>query len=218
MEIAVAILLVVLGLAVGLTGYKLFRAVMPIAGLVVGATIGFTGFQGIFGTGPISSTIAILVAVVFGLVLALLSYAFFDIALVIFMGIAMASLFTQLGLTLGLSSTGFVLGMLSLAGFIIGLVLASSAPFLAENLVSLVTAYVGSGLVLAGVFLLVSKVNLQMMIDHGILNTVATHAASSWLWVVAWIAAIVIMRQVQLSSLLQEIFPENLQYKSKQRK
>lgn len=215
MGIAVAIFLVALGLVVGLLGYKLFRAVMPLAGLVVGATIGFTGFQGIFGTGATSTTIALLVAVVFGLVLALLSYAFFDLALIIFMGFAMSAFFTLLGLALGLSSTGFILGMLSLAGFIIGIVVASSSAFLAENLVSLVTAYVGTGLILAGVFLMTSGVNLQDMYNDGILHTASAYASKSFVWVVVWIAGVIIMRQVQFSSLLHEIFPESLQYKSK---
>lgn len=214
MEIAVAIFLVAIGLVVGLLGYKLFRAIMPIAGLVVGATIGFTGFQGIFGTGPVSMSVALLAAVVFGVVLALLSYAFFDLALIIFMGVAMSSLFTLLGIALGLSSTGFILGLLSLAGFIIGILFASSSAFLAENLVSLVTAYVGSGLVLAGIFLLFSGVSLQDMYTNGVLHTAAAYASKSFIWILVWIAGIVVMRQAQLHALMLEMFPEHLQYKS----
>jgi large-conductance mechanosensitive channel len=90
MEIFLAICLLVLGLLVGLFGYKLFKVIMPVAGLIIGASIGFTGFQGVFGTGVTSTTLAVLVAVVFGLALAGLSFAFFDIALVIFMGLAMS--------------------------------------------------------------------------------------------------------------------------------
>lgn len=215
MEIVVTVFLVALGLVVGLLGYKLFRAAMPIAGLVVGSTIGFTGFQGIFGTGAISTTIALLVAVVFGLVLALLSYAFVDIALTIFMGFAMSAFLTFLGLALGLSSTGFVLGLLSLAGFVIGVVVASSSAFLTESLVSLVTAYIGSGLVLAGVFLMGSGVSLQDMYTNGVLTTASAYASGSFIWVLVWVAGVVIMRNIQLSSLFNEIFPENLQYKAK---
>lgn len=217
MEIAVAIFLVAVGLVVGLLGYKLFRAIMPVAGLVVGATIGFTGFQGIFGTGAVSTSMAVLAAIVFGVVLALLSYAFFDLALIVFMGVAMSSLLTLLGLALGLSSTGFTLGLLSLAGFIIGIILASSSAFLAESLVSLVTAYVGSGLVLAGIFLLFSGVSLQDMYTNGVLHTANMYASKSFIWIFVWIAGIVVMRQAQLHSLMLEMFPEHLQYKSQSR-
>ncbi|MFZ1360715.1 MAG: hypothetical protein WAS27_01630 [Candidatus Saccharimonadales bacterium] len=217
MEILAAICLVTLGLVVGLTGYKLFRVVMPIAGLVVGATIGFTGFQAIFGTGVTSTTLALLVAVILALVLAVLSYAFFDLAVVILMGVALSSLFTLVGLAFGLSSTGFALGLLSLSGFIIGLILASSSVFLAENLVSLVTAYVGAGLVLAGVFIMTSGSTLQAMYENGILNTVSEHAGGSLWWVLVWIAGVVIMRQVQLRSLWAEIFPKDLGYTVKKK-
>lgn len=76
MELFVAVCLVVIGLAVGLLGLKLFRILLPIAGLALGAVIGFTGIQGVFGTGPASTTVAVLTAIVFALVLAVLSYAF----------------------------------------------------------------------------------------------------------------------------------------------
>lgn len=218
MEILVAIGLVALGLIVGLLGYKLFRAVMPIAGLVVGATIGFTGFQSIFGTGVTSTTIAVLTAIVFGLVLAVLSYAFFDLALIVLMGLAMSTLFTWLGLALGLSSTGFVLGLFSLSGFIVGLVLASSSVLLSESLVSLVTAYIGSGFVLAGVFLLTTGTTLQTMYEKGVLQTTSAQVDGSFWWILVWIAGIIIMRQIQLSSLWLEIFPEHLEYSQKRLK
>lgn len=216
MEIFVAICLVAIGLAVGLLGYKLFRVLMPVAGLIVGGTIGFAGIQGIFGTGVTSTTIAILVAVVFALVLAFLSYAFFDIALSVLLGLAMSSLLTLLGLALGLSENGFVLGLLSLSGFIIGLMMAASSAFLAENFVTLVTAYLGSGLVLAGVALLSTGTQLSdLQGNGGIIATIASYASGSFWWVLAWITGIVVMRQIQLRTLMLEIFPENLAYTEK---
>ena len=212
MEILVAICLIALGLIVGLLGYKLFRAVMPIAGLAVGVIIGFTGLQAMFGTGITSTTIAVLVAIVFGLTLAILSFAFFDIALILLMGLAMSSLFTLIGLALGLSSADFVMGLLSLSGFIVGMIVASSSAFLAENLVSLVTAYVGSGLVLAGTFLLTSGISLADMYEKGVLTTASAHAADSLWWILAWVAGVIIMRQAQLNSLRLEAFPKHLAY------
>lgn len=215
MEIFVAVCLVAVGLAVGLLGYKLFRVLMPVAGLIIGGAIGFAGIQGIFGTGVTSTTIAILVAVVFALVLALLSYAFFDIALSVLLALAISSLFTLLGLALGLSENGFVLGLLSLSGFIIGFMMAVSSVFLAENFVTLVTAYLGSGLVLAGVALLSSGVHLSDLHGNGIIATIASYASGSFWWILAWITGVVVMRQVQLRTLMLEIFPKNLAYSDK---
>ena len=78
--VLLAISLIGLGVAVGLLGFQLFRVLLPLAGLAAGAIIGFTGMQGIFGTGVVSTTVATIVAIVFALTLALLSYLFFDVA------------------------------------------------------------------------------------------------------------------------------------------
>lgn len=212
MELFVAICLIVVGLATGLLGLKLFRVLLPIAGLIIGATIGFTGIQGIFGTGVTSTTIAVLVAVLFGLILAVLSYAFFDIAVVVLMGAAVSSLFTLIGLAFGLSANGFVIGLLSLSGFIIGLIVAARSTLLAESLVTLVTAFVGAGLVLGGVFVLSSGVPLADMQANGVISSVAAHISSSAWWVLVWIAGAVIMRFVQLRTLFLELFPEAFSY------
>ena len=214
MEMLVAIGLIVVGVAVGLFGYKLFKVLMPIAGLLVGASIGFTGFQGIFGTGVTSTTVAVLVAIVFGLVLAVLSYAFFDIALTVLMGVAMSAIFTLLGFALGLSANGFVLGLLSLSGFIIGIIAASSSVFLTEGFVTLVTAYIGTGLALAGIFLLGSGVSLQDMYQNGVVTTASQYASQSFWWIFVWIASFIIMRQVQLRMIALDLFPEEFAYQS----
>ena len=212
MEIFVAVCLIVIGISIGLLGYKLFRVLLPIAGLVVGGIIGFAGIQGMFGTGVTGTTIAILVAVVFALVLAFLSYAFFEIALAVLLALLMSSLFTLLGIALGLSANGFVLGLLSLSGFVVGLIAGTSSKFLTEGFVTFVTAYVGSGLVLAGVFLLISGVDLNSLYADGILATVTNYASHSFWWVLIWIAGIVIMRQVQLQTIMLELFPEHLAF------
>ncbi len=212
MEIFLAICLLVLGLLVGLFGYKLFKVIMPVAGLIIGASIGFTGFQGVFGTGVTSTTLAVLVAVVFGLALAGLSFAFFDIALVIFMGLAMSTLATLLGLALGLSASGFVLGMLSLSGFIIGLMIGGSSKHLTKSFVTLVTAHVGTGLMLGGVFLLTTGVSLTEMYENGVIATASQYAGQSFWWILVWIASFVIMRQIQIKMILLDIFPKDFEY------
>ena len=212
MELFVAICLIVIGLAVALMRLKLFRVMLPIAGLVVGATVGYSGIQGIFGTGVTSTTIAILVAIVFGLVLAVLSYSFFDIAITVLLGLAFSSFFTLLGIALGLSANGFVVFMLSVAGFIIGLKVAFSSPLFAEGLVTFVTAFVGAGLLLGGVFLLSGGASLADMHANGVISTVVQRLHDSFWWVLVWIALAIIMRYIQLRSLFLELFPASLGY------
>lgn len=212
MEIFFAIVLIVIGLAVGLLGYKLFRILLPIAGLVVGAVVGFTGIQGIFGTGVTSTTVAVLVAIVLAIVLGVLAYTFFDVALTVMMGLALSSLFVLFGVALGLSHDGFLVFLLSVTGFILGVVLATSSAFLAENLVTLVSGFVGAGFVLAGVFLLGGGVDLHGLHDRGIIVSVAERVSDSFIWALVWIAGAIVMRHVQLRTLALELFPSELAY------
>lgn len=94
--------------------------------------------------------------------------------------------------------------------------MAASSAFLAENFVTLVTAYLGSGLVLAGVALLSTGTQLSdLQGNGGIIATIASYASGSFWWVLAWITGIVVMRQIQLRTLMLEIFPENLAYTEK---
>ncbi len=212
MEIFLAVVLIVAGLAIGLFGLKLARVLLPLAGLMTGAIIGFTGMQGVFGTSVTSTTIAILVAAIFGLVLAVMSYAFFNIALVVLTGTAFMSLFALLGIALGLSANGFVVGMLSVTGFLVGVYMAASAPLLGASLVSLATSFIGSGLVLAGIFLLGSSVTLEDLATNGIITTVAERVSNSFWWIFVWVGSAIILRYIQLSSLLNELFPSHLGY------
>lgn len=199
-------------MAVGLLGLKLFRVLLPIAGLALGAVIGFTGIQGVFGTGPASTTVAVLTAIVFALVLAVLSYAFFDTALTVLLGMAFASLFALFGVVLGLSPNGLVVFLLSVSGFIIGVLLVLQAGVMTESLVTLVTSFVGAGLILGGVFLMGSGVALGDLSSKGVILTVAERVSDSFWWVLVWIAGAIIMRSIQLKALYLELFPEYLSY------
>ena len=54
-------------------------------------------------------------------------------------GVVFASLFALLGVALGLNENGFVVAVLSIAGFIIGIMMALSTHMLSVNLVTIVT-------------------------------------------------------------------------------
>lgn len=210
--VILAIMLIALGVAVGLLGYQLFRVLLPIAGLVAGAVIGFTGVQGIFGTGVTSTTVAVVVAVVFALVMALLSYLFFDLAVTVFLGVVFASLFTLVGVAFGLQENGFVITLLSISGFIIGLLAAMSSALTSINLVALVTGFLGTGYILAGVLLIAGGIDVDTVFNQGVIRTVAEQVDSSIIWVFVWVAGGILFSYSQLASLRYELFPE-LHYK-----
>lgn len=210
--VLLAISLIALGVAVGLLGVQLFRVLLPLAGLAAGAIIGFTGVQGIFGTGVVSTTIAVIVAIIVSLVLALLSYLFFDLAVTVYAGVVFASLFALLGVALGLSENGFVVALLSITGFIVGLLTAMSSTMLSINLVTLVSGLLGMGFILGGVFLLSGSITTEMLSSEGVIRSVAERVDNSFIWVLVWIAGGVLFSNAQLASLKYELFPE-LRYK-----
>ena len=212
MEMFIAVSLIVVGLAVGLLGLRLFRVMLPLAGLIVGAIAGFTGIQGIFGTGVTSTTIAVLVACILGLVMAVLSYAFFDIALMILVAIGVSSLFTIFGLALGLYDNGFALALLSLSGFILGAYLAIMSPLLSVNVVALATAFAGVGFILAGLFVIGHSITIDDLGSGGVIATVAERVNDSLWWMFVWIAGIVMLYYAQMNRFLNDVFPESLGY------
>lgn len=207
-----ALLLMAVGLTVSLFGFKLFRVLLPVVGLVSGTLIGFTGFQGIFGKGTVSTTVAVFVAISVGLVLALLSFAFFEIAVVVLTAIVGASLFAYLGIALGLGADGFIVFMLSIAGFVMGLAVASSGP-IGASLILTLTAMAGVAFMLSGIFLIAGDVTLNQLQNEGVISSVLKVVDQSFLWLFVWLAGSIVARQVQLGLVMTEIFDDSYQFK-----
>ena len=183
--IAVAILLITAGLLIALSGHRLFSLMLPLAGLLAGIIVGFTGVQAVFGAGVIATTVAVIFALFTGLLLALLSYFFVDLALAIVavsVGISVMSLF---GATLGLGDNGVVMFLLALFGAVVAasLVLRYNVT---DGIVIAVTAGLGSAFVLAGVLLLEGSVTLDNFTENGIVGTMRTIVSGSVLWALVW--------------------------------
>lgn len=209
--VLVALVLMAAGLIVSLFGFKLFRLLLPVVGLVSGTLIGFSGFQGIFGKGTVSTTVAVFVAISVGLVLALLSFAFFEIAVVVLTAVLGASLFSYLGIALGLGSEGFIVFLLSIAGFVMGLIVASSGP-VGASLVMTLTAMAGVAFMLAGVFLVAGDVTLNQLQNEGVVSSVLRVVNQSFLWLFVWLAGSIVARQVQLALVMTEVLEDNYQF------
>lgn len=211
--VLVAFLLLITGLLVGLLGQKLFRILLPILGVVGGTVVGFVGFQAVFGTGALSTTMAVFVAMVVGLVLGLLSYLFFELALTIAVALLGASAFSYLGVALGLEGNGFVLFLLSLAGFVIGLAVSSSATFSASFVIT-TTAFAGMALLLASIFLVAGDVTLTQLYEEGIIRSVLNVVDQSFLWFFVWIASSMIAVHIQKYLLVQEVAGNKYQFEN----
>lgn len=203
--------LILLGGFTALFGQKLFRVLLPLAGLVTGVLVGFGGVQGVFGTGAISLTIAVLMAVIVGVVMAVLSFAFYEVAVVVLMAMLGASALTFLGIAIGLENNGFVLFLLGLSGAVLGVILTAGSG-LSVGLVFSVTALLGVAMVLAGVFLFTGDISLDQLHEQGIIRSVLATVDQSFLWLFVWLAGSIVAMNFQAKIAARELFDNSFEF------
>lgn len=209
--VLVALALMGVGLLSSLLGYKLFKILLPIVGLVAGAMVGFTGFQGIFGKGAVSTTVAVFVALTVGLLMAILSFVYFEIAVIVLTALIGASFLSYLGVALGLDKDGFVVFLLALSGFIIGLMAASSGN-MGAGLVMVVTSMAGVLFILAGVFLVAGSVTADQLNNDGVIRTMLNVIDQSFLWLFVWLAGTMITYHMQLRTAVADFMGDTYEY------
>lgn len=211
--VLVALTLMATGLVAGLFGFKLFKLLLPLIGLVGGSVVGFVGFQTLFGTGVVSTTVAIFVAITVGLVFALLSFMYFRIAVVAYMAILGASVLSYLGATLGLAENTFVIMLLSISGVVIGIVIASHEAF-SERLILVMTSFIGVTLILEGVFLVTSNVSLDQLNQQGAIASAINTIDQSFLWLFIWLTGGLVMMHLQKMLLVRSMLDNKFQFKT----
>jgi len=206
-----AILLTIVGLLTSVLGLKLFRLILPLVGLVSGFMVGFGGFQGVFGKGVISSTVAILVALMIGLIFAVLAFALLDVAVKVFAIVVGASAFAYLGIVIGLDKNGFLVFMLSVAGAILSAI-AINAQVMSLRLVVTVTSLIGVAYMLFGFMLVVGKVSLADLNDAGVIPTLLRVVDQSFLWLFIWLGGSVVAMQLQYRLAVIEFINDSFAY------
>ncbi len=204
-------LLIAIGLAVALLGVRLFRLFLPLVGLVTGAAAGFIGIQAVFGTGAVATSTAIIVAVILGMILMLLSFAFFDIAVTVYIALLGAAIFGYLGVAIGLNAEGFLVFLLSVTGAIIAATAAirSNASLAA---VMLFTSFTGIAYVLAGAFLLSGGLSLDQLNSKGIGGSILEVVDQSFLWLLVWLGASLLAWQVQARAFFDNYLADSFAY------
>lgn len=212
----VATLLIAIGVVVGLLGAKLFRVLLPIIGLVSGFMVGFIGVQAVFGTGVVATTMAVAVAVIAGLILAMLSFAFFDLAVIVYTAILGAGALSYVGIALGLNQDGFLVFMLGLAGAILTAIWATKRS-VSTGIVVALTAFAGAAYVLAGFLLIVGNLTLEGLNEAGVNGAILNVVDQSFLWFFVWVGLGLVAMQLQYRSIMSELFTNALQYDEKHR-
>jgi hypothetical protein len=209
--IIVATGLILLGGISALLGVKVFRLLLPLIGLVSGVMVGFGGVQAVFGTGVISTTIAVVMAVVVGAIMALLSFMFYELAIVILSMAVGVSFMTYLGIAVGLENAGFILFLLGLAGAIFGFLIAAGTN-MSVSFVIVGTSMWGVAAIMAGVLLIVGALSLDDLSNGGIIPAIVETVDQSFLWLLAWIGGSVIAMQMQNMALEQDFMDNQYEY------
>ena len=209
--IVAATLLIGVGVIASLLGTKLFKLLLPIFGLVTGFMVGFLGFQCVFGPGAVSTALAIVVALVVGLVFAVLSYIFFDLAVIFFFVALGAVVFSYLGVALGLNEDGFVVFLLSLAGAILAGLYASTHPT-SLGIVVAATSMLGVAYILIGLMLVVGSVSMDDLHEAGVVGTMLRVVDQSFLWLFVWLGGSLVAAQFQYRLAVANIMSTMFEY------
>jgi len=187
--IIVSVLFLIVGGVTALVGYKIFRVLLPILGLFAGFAVGFTGMQAVFGTGEVSFVLSVITALLVGLILALLSYAYFKIAIVVMGALVGAGLMTSFANAIGLQEDGFLTFLLAFSGAIIA-GLFVSAFRIERDVVIVASAMIGVALIFVGLFLLVSDLTLEELHANGVAKSFQGIVDSHFVWLMAWLGGV----------------------------
>jgi len=193
MQLLMAVLAVVIGLAFCFGGWRFFLLLLPLWAFVVGFGLGTEAMRSLIGDGTFATVTSWVVGFVLALVFAVLSYLFYYAAIAIMAG--------TIGYAIGASAWGIIGNEQGVIAFGIGLVVAVvfALAVLALNvpryLVIVLTGLGGAAAVLEGWFLLIGKVPT----DNVTWWEVGQLIKDSWFYLIVWavIAAAGIIAQLR---------------------
>jgi hypothetical protein len=193
MQLLVAILAVVIGLAFAFGGWRFFLLLLPLWGFIVGFSLGTEAMRSLFGDGTFATLLSWIVGFVIAVVFAILSYLYYYAAIAILAG--------TVGYAIGASAWGIIGSEQGVIAFVIGLVvgvvfaIAVLALNVPKYLVIALTGLGGAAAVVAGWFILTG----QVPSDNVTWWQVGQLIKNSWFFLIVWalIAAAGIIAQLR---------------------
>ncbi len=157
--IVIGLLAIVIGLAWATYGLKLFTILLPLWAFLFGLVSGAQWGQDVFGEGFFATTLSWGIGIVFGIVLAAISFFWYYAAIVLLAGAAGYALAVGLFVTLG-TGTGLIV---TLIGLIVGAIFAIGTFMLGVPilLVMIFSAATGAAAVVNGVFIFLGQVKVE---------------------------------------------------------
>jgi len=192
-QLLVAILAVLIGLAFAFGGWRFFLLLLPLWAFVIGFSLGTEAMRALFGDGTFATVTSWVVGLIVAVVFAVLSYLYYYVAIAVLAG--------TVGYAIGESAWGLIGSEQGVIAFVIGLavgvvfavaVLALNVP---RYLVIVLTGLGGAAAVIAGWFILIGKVPS----DNVTWWQVGLLIKDSWVYLIAWglIAAAGILAQLR---------------------
>jgi hypothetical protein len=192
MQIVIAIVAAVIGLAFAFGGWRFFLLLLPFWGFLVGFNVGTDAVTALFNDGTFATLTSWVVGLVFAVAFALFSYLYYYAAIALLGG--------AVGYAIGTSLWGIIGNEYGLIAFVIGLALGAvvAIAIIALNvprlLVIVLTGLGGAAAIVAGWFILTG----QIPADNIHWTEVGRLIRDSWFWLIVWgvIAAAGILAQV----------------------
>jgi hypothetical protein len=144
-----ALIVVLVGLAMVLNGYRWFLIILPIIGFFFGFMIGAQAMTAIFGEAFLATVTSWVVGFIVAIVFAVLSYFFYFIGVAIFIG--------SFGYALGYAIMGLFNADLTILTFLVALALGVIFAVLAfvlniqKYLIIIATSFIGAGAIILGI-------------------------------------------------------------------
>ena len=203
LDILLGIFLLMLGLAVAMTGLQLFFYMLPVIGFVSGFYVGSGLVAVVFDDNFLGTLTGWVVGIVVGLLFAVVARYWWYLGVLIASGVVGAILLSGIGSAIGFSSN-LSLSMFAIAGAAIAIIITILLN-LPVYIVIANTAMSGAAIAVSGVLLVLN------LIDREDLDSGAAVAAvkASWYWVIAWVVVVVVGVLIQLAMRERVSLPEN---------
>lgn len=202
----VAVLVGLLGIAFLLVGYRFFMALLPIWGFFAGFWLGATATTWLLGTGFLANVTGWVVALVVGLIAAVLSYLFYLV------GVAIVA--AAIGAALGsgvMTALGFQPGLLITIVAIASAVIAAALTLLLniqKYVIIVFASIMGASFLVASALLLLGRITPADLQGSG--NVIGPIFASSFLWWLVWLAVAVVGIVFQVRTTRYFLLPQDL--------
>jgi hypothetical protein len=202
----IAVLAGLLGIAFLLVGYRFFMALLPIWGFFAGFWLGAMATTWILGTGFLATVAGWVVALVVGLIAAVLSYLFYLV------GVAIVA--AAIGAALGsgvMTALGFQPGLVVTIVAIVSALVAAGLTLLLniqKYVIIVFTSIGGASFLVVSALLLLGQITPADLQGGG--NLMGPIFASSFLWWLVWFAVAMVGVLFQIRTTRYYPLPEDL--------